>query len=79
MCSFKDRRFGGTYRLHHQGGENQRAGKVLVTANFKSYNLFSPSGLKVFDLNGKRNILLILEIQNDDEQICKPVYKGNVK
>jgi hypothetical protein len=31
-CSCKNRSFGGTYRLHHQGGENQRAiFQLLVT------------------------------------------------
>jgi hypothetical protein len=34
--SSKNRCFGGTYWLHHQGGENQRARQLLVTANITS-------------------------------------------
>jgi hypothetical protein len=32
--SCKNRRFGGTYRLHHQGGENQRARRWLKNGVF---------------------------------------------
>jgi hypothetical protein len=32
--SYKNRRFGGTYRLHHQGDKNQHSVlRLLVTAN----------------------------------------------
>jgi hypothetical protein len=36
-ASCKNRRFGGTYRTHHQSGKNQRPrNKLLVTANVPS-------------------------------------------
>jgi hypothetical protein len=42
--SFKNRRFGGTYRLHRQGEENQRdriaLAELLVTANVLKSRIF---------------------------------------
>jgi hypothetical protein len=39
--SCKNQSLGGTYRLHHQGGKNQRARNTVVTAYISEENIVS--------------------------------------